>query len=182
MDTDSAEDVNCDAIKFYEKGPYFEFSNFYPVKVKMGGLSYPTSEHAYQAAKFLGPKATPRHREYAEVIRLINTPGKAKILATQKCVGGYKWKTDLNPAIIEYSDLKLRSDWEEVKNDVMRKIVRAKFSRNSKLRVLLLSTGNALIQENSPRDYYWGIGADGSGSNWLGLILMEVRQSLRVDQ
>ena len=33
--------------------------------------------------------------------------------------------------------------------------------------------------ENSPIDYYWGCGADGSGENRLGAILMEVRQIWR---
>jgi predicted NAD-dependent protein-ADP-ribosyltransferase YbiA (DUF1768 family) len=36
--------------------------------------------------------------------------------------------------------------------------------------------------ENSPIDYYWGCGADGSGKNNLGLILMEVREILRQNQ
>jgi predicted NAD-dependent protein-ADP-ribosyltransferase YbiA (DUF1768 family) len=33
--------------------------------------------------------------------------------------------------------------------------------------------------ENSPIDYYWGCGKDGSGKNKLGQILMEVREILR---
>jgi len=43
----------------------------------------------------------------------------------------------------------------------------------------LLSTGDAEIVENSPIDYYWGCGANGSGKNRLGIILMEVRDILR---
>jgi ribA/ribD-fused uncharacterized protein len=46
----------------------------------------------------------------------------------------------------------------------------------------LLSTGNQLIVENSPVDYYWGCGADGSGKNMLGKILMEVREILRKEE
>ncbi|NES05091.1 MAG: NADAR family protein [Okeania sp. SIO2F4] len=42
------------------------------------------------------------------------------------------------------------------------------------------STDNELIIENSPSDYYWGCGKDGTGKNKLGLILMAVRQTLRV--
>ena len=98
-------------IKFYEKGAYFEFSNFYLAPVTIDGLLYPSSEHAYQAFKFLGAEATDRSREYAEKIRLVNTPGKSKILATQKRVGGYPWKVALNPTIEEYADVKIRSDW-----------------------------------------------------------------------
>ena len=167
-------------IKFYDKtDKYFEFSNFYMAPVEIDGKIYPSSEHAYQAFKFLGPQATERDKEYAEIIRKINTPNKAKILATQKRVGGYKWKTDLNPTIESYSDVKMRPDWEQVKDDVMRVIVYAKFSQNSKLKELLLSTGDALIQEDSTRDYYWGTGKDGSGKNMLGIILMETRIKLK---
>ena len=43
----------------------------------------------------------------------------------------------------------------------------------------MLDTGGALLVENAPGDYYWGIGADGTGKNRLGRILMEVRNELR---
>jgi predicted NAD-dependent protein-ADP-ribosyltransferase YbiA (DUF1768 family) len=44
---------------------------------------------------------------------------------------------------------------------------------------VLLSTGETPIVENSPIDYYWGCGADGTGENRLGAILMDVRDTLR---
>lgn len=167
-------------INFYEKGDnYFEFSNFYLAPVEIDGKSYLSSEHAYQASKFLGPDATDRSKKYAEEIRKVNTPNKSRILASQKRVGGYKWKTDLNPTIEKYSDVKLRTDWESSKDNVMRLIVLAKFSQHSNLRSLLLNTNDAIIQENSPRDSYWGIGKDGKGNNMLGIILMETRDTLR---
>jgi N-glycosidase YbiA len=43
----------------------------------------------------------------------------------------------------------------------------------------LLATGDDLLVENAPGDYYWGCGKDGSGKNRLGTILMEVREILR---
>ncbi len=73
----------------------------------------------------------------------------------------------------------LRSDWEQVKDDIMRKVVLCKIETHADIRKVLLSTGNELIVENSPIDYYWGCGADGSGKNMLGLILMEVRDIVR---
>ncbi len=53
-----------------------------------------------------------------------------------------------------------------------------KFQTHRDIRDILLSTGNAEIVENSPIDFYWGCGADGSGKNMLGKILMEVRDIL----
>jgi hypothetical protein len=58
------------------------------------------------------------------------------------------------------------------------KAVLRKFETHADIREVLLSTGNELIVENAPGDYYWGCGADGSGKNRLGQILMEVREIL----
>lgn len=73
----------------------------------------------------------------------------------------------------------LRLDWEQVKDDIMRRAVLRKFETHADLRDILLSTGDEPIVENSPIDYYWGCGADGSGKNMLGQILVEVRDILR---
>jgi N-glycosidase YbiA len=73
----------------------------------------------------------------------------------------------------------LRADWEQVKDAVMREAVREKFLRHADIQVVLLGTGDELIVENAPGDFYWGIGADGSGKNMLGQILMEVRAEIR---
>jgi predicted NAD-dependent protein-ADP-ribosyltransferase YbiA (DUF1768 family) len=42
--------------------------------------------------------------------------------------------------------------------------------------------GGVELIMNAPSDYYWGCGADGSGKNMLGRILMEVRAILRERQ
>lgn len=66
----------------------------------------------------------------------------------------------------------------------------AKFSQNEKLRDFLLSTGDKILVEASPKDKVWGIGLDESspdainpkrwpGTNLLGFALMEVRDFLR---
>jgi len=73
----------------------------------------------------------------------------------------------------------LRDDWEQVKDDVMRRAVLKKFETHEAARELLLSTDDQDIVENAPGDCYWGIGKDGSGKNMLGKILMEVRATLR---
>jgi ribA/ribD-fused uncharacterized protein len=73
----------------------------------------------------------------------------------------------------------IRSDWEQVKLHVMRVAVRQKFLSHLRLAELLLSTGNEELIEDAPRDAYWGCGQDGTGLNWLGKILMEVREELR---
>ena len=61
----------------------------------------------------------------------------------------------------------------------MRRAVLRKFERHADLRAILLATGDEEIVENAPGDFYWGCGADGSGKNMLGRILMETREILR---
>ncbi|HZS86259.1 MAG TPA: NADAR family protein [Chloroflexota bacterium] len=143
-------------IYFYStrEEPYGCFSNFSRHGFELDGLYWPTSEHYFQAQKFAG---TP----HLEAVRRAPTPKMAAEIGRDR-------------------SRPLRSDWEEVKDDVMRRAVRRKFEVHADLRALLLDTGDEPIVENAPRDYYWGCGADGSGKNMLGTILMEVRDSLRV--
>ncbi len=96
---------------------------------------------------------------HIEQIRLVKTPKDAARMGREKT----------RP---------LRKDWEQVKDDIMRQAVLCKFKTHRDIRDILLSTGNAEIVENSPIDFYWGCGADGSGKNMLGKILMEVREIL----
>ncbi len=162
-------------IKFYNiKEKWGEFSNFYPSPIIINGITGATFEHYYQAAKFIGVSL-----EYSKLILKQNTPNKAKILASQKISGGYKWRTDLNVFIKLYLDqgIRIRNDWENVKDNIMRKIVYIKFS-NQKLKNVLLSTGGYAISEHTTRDFYWGDGGNGNGKNMLGKILVETRSLL----
>jgi hypothetical protein len=75
----------------------------------------------------------------------------------------------------------LRSDWEQVKDTVMKKCVLEKINQHPETKALLMGTGDAEIIEDSPTDYYWGCGKNGTGKNMLGRILMEIRDELRQD-
>ena len=57
-----------DTIKFYSVGDeYGEFSNFSPFPISIDGVTWPTSEHYFQAQKFL-------NADYQEKIRMTNSP------------------------------------------------------------------------------------------------------------
>jgi ribA/ribD-fused uncharacterized protein len=141
-------------IYFYSRSSdYDEFSNFSPHGFELDGAFWPTVEHYFQAQKFPGA-------EHAEKIRLSPKPAVAKRLGRSR----------KHP---------IRPDWEQVKDDVMRRAVRRKFETHADLRELLLSTGEEELVENAPGDYYWGCGKTGTGRNMLGKILMEVRAALR---
>jgi ribA/ribD-fused uncharacterized protein len=136
------------------KGKYRFLSNFYDAPTWYEGVLYPTSEHAFQAAKTLDP-------EERERIRKLETPGKAKRAGRA---------------------LKLRDDWEDVKLRVMYEVCLAKFLREP-LRSKLLDTGDAeLIEGNYWHDTFWGacVCEDcPEGRNELGKTLMVVRKDLR---
>ena len=66
----------------------------------------------------------------------------------------------------------------ELKLEVMRIAVRAKFFQNPELAKRLLATGVAELIEDSESDAFWGCGKNGDGLNWLGQVLMEVRSEL----
>ncbi|NDJ52892.1 MAG: NADAR family protein [Chloroflexi bacterium] len=142
-------------IYFYSarEKPYGCFSNFSPHGIEIDGLYYRTSEHYFQSMKFLGSP------DDMEAVRQARTPKQAASIGRDR-------------------SRPLRPDWEEVKDDVMRRAVLAKFETHADIREILLATGDALIVENAPKDRYWGSGADGTGKNMLGIILMETRTIL----
>ena len=76
--------------------------------------------------------------------------------------------------------VKLRSDWEQVKDDIMYDVVNNKFMQNKKLAEQLIATGEEdLIEGNDWGDRYWGV-CRGVGKNKLGQILKRVRSELVV--
>lgn len=79
--------------------------------------------------------------------------------------------------------VELRSDWDRVKLDVMRRVVRAKFEQHPNLTQYLLDTGDAdLIEGNTWHDVYWGVDLKtGEGENHLGKILMALRQESKTN-
>lgn len=134
-------------------GPFIDeyafLSNFYPAEIELDGKVYKTVENAYQAAKTLDK----------EERRLIQgaSPGKAKRLG--KCVT-------------------MRNGWDSMRIAVMFDLLRQKFS-DPRLREMLLSTHNEEIVEiNTWKDTFWGV-YEGRGSNWLGKLLMKVRDEVR---
>ena len=137
------------------RGKYYFLSNFFPAEVTYNGLTYQNNEAAFQAQK------TYSKEERIEFTTL--EPKDAKRRGRR---------------------VRLRRDWEQVKDRIMEEIVRAKFSQNEELKEQLLATGDAqLVEGNRWNDCYWGIDIrSGVGENHLGKILMKVRSELRLSQ
>lgn len=75
-----------------------------------------------------------------------------------------------------------RQDWEEVKVEIMRDIVHEKFGQSDHCRKVLLSTTGYFLEEASPHDSFWGIGKFGNGTNVLGKVLEEERETLLLNE
>ena len=135
------------------RGPRAFLSNFYPSPIMVEGTLLPTVEHGYVFLKTLEPV------ERCLVV-LARTPGDAKRLGRK---------------------LTLRHDWEVVKLDVMRGLLRQKF-QHAELAEQLLATGDEeLVEDNDWGDTFWGR-CRGEGLNWLGRLLMEVRAELQQER
>ncbi len=131
-------------------------SNFWSSPIEHEGKVYPTAEHLYQAMK----ASTDEGRE---LVRCSEHAGIAKKLG----------KTVV-----------LVAGWEGAKDDVMRMVVRKKFTQNKNLAKKLLATGDKELQEgNWWGDEYFGVSLkNGQGLNKLGIILQEVRENIREEQ
>jgi len=149
-------------------GDFRFLSNFYPAPAMFEGVTYGSSENAYQAAKSLEPKMR-------ELFRHV-PPGKAKVMGGP---GG----------VIA----RVRPDWEMVLDTddgpkilkvlVMEQIVEDKFRRNPDLMARLLDTGERYLEElNHWGDRFWGVCCDtNNGENHLGRILMKLRSKLAAE-
>lgn len=144
---------------FGYRGPYFFLSNFYtqmdPVCETFKGvfIEYPTVEHAYQAAKSLNARVR-------QAIANQPTAGRAKRHGRR---------------------IDLRSDWEQVKDEVMLHWIREKFQQSHLQRWLLNTGRRRLVEANSHGDTYWGTDLFGDGLSRLGDIQMLIRKEIALD-
>jgi ribA/ribD-fused uncharacterized protein len=120
-------------------------------------MSWKTAEHYFQAQKFDGDSAYLKSEVWEK-----DTAREAYEVAASN-------KADWRP------------DWQQVKLDVMRKVLAAKFRQDEDLRKSLCGTGNVQLVEASPIDAFWGYGPDGKGKNMLGKLLMELRTELQAE-
>lgn len=133
------------------QGSYRFLSNFWTCAIADGGMVYASVEHAYQASKF--------------------PPGQRNAFIQPSMTAGMA-KREGHGAI-------LTPDWNDRKVSIMRRLLYHKFRDNTDLQAQLLQTGDRqLVEGNHWGDTFWGV-CNGKGRNFLGMLLMEVRQTLR---
>lgn len=148
-------------VFFYEQD-FYVLSNFSAFNLHWKGRTFSTSEHAYHWEKF------------DQVPDAWNCAGSIarQILEASSAHEAFK--------IAEVNKHRRRPDWDDVKVDIMRGILRAKVQQHEYVRRKLLATGARELIEDSWRDDFWGWGPNRDGQNMLGKLWMEVRNELRV--
>lgn len=172
-------------IRFYRPDdPFGELTNYYVCNAPFtfGRWRVRSSEHGYHADKYNYPCAEPQcsaNARYADVIAHCKTPHQAKFLAHRRVGSKFLWQRAYSDIVYDHPDARPDPNWTHRSMDVMLAVLRAKFSANEHCRAVLLSTEDAILVENSPIDAFWGVGKDGNGQNWLGKLLMQVREELK---
>jgi hypothetical protein len=136
------------------RGEYRWLSNFHECRIQYLGLDFPTTEHAYQAAKRWDDP------EFHQKILSFPRAGDAMRYARTKEITTRDWHS-------------------RTKFNVMEIVNFQKFHVYPDLRDKLLATGDQeLVEGNDWGDRVWGV-CDGVGENRLGVILMKIRRTIR---
>lgn len=151
--------------------PYGCFSNWYLSPFKYAGIEYCCVE------QYMMSRKVSLARRYDLVFKIMESNNPEEI----KNLGG-------KHSFPEFAQIK--DVWDRNCRHIVKQGVYAKFRQNQGFCKELLSTENALIAECAGQDHIWGIGinlhneawkdvAKWNGNNYLGIILMEVRDLLR---
>ena len=137
------------------------------------------------APEFANVHSTFPYEEKPLLIDGLEWPHSEGYFQAMKAFGTYDW--EYARAKIAHCDpldswsvgqrLKLRNDWDQVKDQIMMTAIREKF-KDPYLKALLISTKDyPLVQLNRCR--YWGSGPDGKGLNKLGVLLENLRDEIK---
>ena len=159
----NSTDVEKDQFVFFWHGP---FSNWHLCTFEVDGTWFNCVEQYMMARKAIMFEDT----EIYDRIMSTDAPSEQKRLGRR--VKGF------NP---------LR--WDAAAKNIVFRGACAKFSQNESLKKALLETGEKILVEASPYDKIWGIGLSADdpratdpdqweGTNWLGEVLMQVRQEI----
>jgi len=153
-----------DRVRFYEHD-FYPLSNFSAFNLEFASRVFPTSEHAYHWMKFSA---------WGEPSPILPKEADSVAYAIKDAESAHQAFK-----IAEAHKASRRPDWDDVKLDVMRRILRAKVKQHEYVRRKLLATGERELVEDSWRDDFWGWGPNRDGKNMLGKLWMEIRAELR---
>ena len=133
------------------RGKYEFLSNMFNCGVEWKGEVYRCSETVFQMEKCEREEDKKRFKGLM--------PGQAKKLGRR---------------------IKMRSDWNDIKLQIMKELLRKKFNREPFKQQLIDTGDEELVEGNRWGDTYWGV-CRGRGQNKLGKLLMQVRKEINDD-
>lgn len=149
--------------KLYFSSDKAWLANFFPTQLQLQGVAFNSSEQAFQYVKACRNNAP----ELASLIL------KSKNAVEAKRIG---------------KGIEIKPKWDRTKEEVMKRILEAKFGTNPLLARKLVEIGNKTLVE-ATIDTYWGAQATinsksvkagtWKGANRLGILLMEIQDDLR---
>lgn len=168
------------------RDPNFEFT--------FDGVVWKDTEIPFQYLRWIRdvpggetPEVKAARLEFAEQIRNAPTPAKAWFLANftkSRKLDGVAYCNGPFPSFKPYADIVMaahnkgvrRPDFDgDADYQLMLELNECKYLQNAYLMARLKATGDATLVEHSARDRRWADGGDGSGTNWMGKVLMHVR-------
>jgi len=140
-------------IKYSEKTKWISnwFSNMLDAEIIIDGETYQSTESYYQSQKATNEK---------DRLYIGSLSGPKSKIEVQKIIH--------------------KIEWNDIKIDIMKKALKAKFSKRY-WKILLMSTENdPIIEWNNWGDKFWGVTVhDNQGKNNLGKLLMDIREEFK---
>lgn len=127
------------------RNEYWFLSNMYPCKIRVNGLEFECAEACFQSFKTTDPELRAKFQH----------------------LNGFEAKKF-------GKKVKLRPDWNNIRLDVMKEVIRVKFKQHPDLLKKLTEIKGDIVENNTWHDTFWGV-CNGKGYNHLGKILMEIR-------
>lgn len=136
---------------------YTYFSPYTAHAIRLNGVTYPTTEHAYQCL---------RYNDQGIIDQILAAPSPVKA-----------WEVSSR-----YKDRQVQG-FKDRKLEVMKALLRLKAQQHDDVRKALLESGDRRIVKHvftyPPGDAFWDDGANGEGLNHMGKLWMEIRDELR---
>lgn len=130
------------------KNEFYFLSNMYPCELHINGLTFTCAEAAFQSFKVLDKEARKQFQGISGF--------EAKKLGKQ---------------------VSLRTDWNNIRLDVMLAVLKVKFKQHPELATLLKMINVPIVEDNTWNDTFWGR-CNGRGNNYLGKLLEQIKETL----
>lgn len=136
------------------RNEYWFLSNMYPCKIRVNGLEFECAEACFQSFKTTDLELRKKFQK----------------------MNGFEAKKF-------GKKVKLRPDWNDIRLEIMSRVIHAKFKQNDELghKLAQISDEIEIVEDNKWHDTFWGR-CNGIGENHLGRILEYEKHLQEIDK